>query len=176
MRRARGFTLVELMFVVAMCMFLMLLTSMIFMTATHTVQNQLSSRQKLAHLDGMVEKMRSDVWQAQSIHLVNDHTLQLQYTDQRIQWTTDSKSKQIIRMVLDSPDTSPHQRYYPAGLAILQFTGFPDVGRSEKLPGVDLPAFRVPGVDLEVLTQGQRDAVVMRLLSRRQLLEAQHAP
>lgn len=150
MKQHRGITLVEMIFVLSLCMFLTLLTSMLFMTSTRLIQAQHTSKPKLQQLDGMIATLRQDVWASQQVTVSPDNTLQLAQGQNTVRWSVDADKSQIVRTGVDK------LRYYPAQLATLHYA--PAVG----------------GVDIEIHTANAFEPVTMRLLSASMLKEAQH--
>ncbi|HAI14478.1 MAG TPA: hypothetical protein DCM28_22425 [Phycisphaerales bacterium] len=150
MKQHRGITLVEMIYVLSLCMFLTLLTSMLFMTSTRLIQAQYTSKPKLQQLDGMIATLRQDVWASQHVSVIANHTLELSLPKQKVVWSVNDDITQIVRTENDT------QRYFPVDIAMLNWT------------------IVAGGVDVEVHTSSQFEPVSMRLLSAQLLKEAQH--
>lgn len=150
-QHCHGFTLMEMIFVVGMGLFLMLLTSILFTTSTHTIREEQLSKPRINQLDALVATLRADVWAGDALTVVDAGTLQIGSGDRVIDWSQDTAKHQIIRR------QAQDQHYHTANLATL---GFVQV---------------VGGVEVQITVEGQRDPVVMRLLSRHLLEEAQDA-
>jgi hypothetical protein len=149
----------EMMVVIAMGLLLMLLVGQLFMLTTHTIANAPVDKQRLAQLDGLVSKLREDIWQADAIVSIDEHAVITTIHGNTVTWQMDNAMNQVTRgMTAGSQQyAAPPMRVYPCGFVSLAFTS----------------ALRGAAVDVQLRFPGQRDAVFIRLINRSKLLEVQ---
>ena len=107
MRRSAGYTLIEMIFVVSLCMFLLVLTAILFTTSTRVIKSQHTTKPVLQQLDSMVASLREDVWLADQVAVNQDNELLLKQNESTITWRSDANDQQISRTA------GAAQRFYP---------------------------------------------------------------
>jgi len=87
-RRHRGFTLTEMLFILAILGVASLLSARLFTASMRVIRTAPQSQDHYAAVDRMSGQMRSDVWGAATIELPDAHTLVLsRIAGDSIRWT-----------------------------------------------------------------------------------------
>lgn len=115
-RRGRGFTIVELLAVVALLAVYLIISAQLFTRNMRISRQVTQSQQTILKFDALVELLRRDVWNAQSIKVADPaHVLLVQAPDRAITWAAESAG--TVRRVTEQ---AGEQRNY-AGVPTMTF-------------------------------------------------------